>query len=136
MKPFQLYILAADKVFFEGKCESLIVPSIKGRYGIKANHSNIIAAIVSGMLSYKAEGEDMKVASVSDGMLKVENNEVLVLVDSAEKPEEIDVNRAQKAKAAAKEELLQKRSIQEYRSAQAHLARAISRLNVKKHTVN
>ncbi|MDO4649655.1 MAG: ATP synthase F1 subunit epsilon [Eubacteriales bacterium] len=136
MKTFQLYILAADKVLFEGKCESLIVPSIKGRYGIKANHSNTISAIVSGMLSYKAEGEEMKAASVSDGMLKIENNEVLVLVDSAEKPEEIDVNRAKKAEAAAKEELLQKRSIQEYRAAQAHLARAISRLNVKKHTVN
>ena len=53
------------------------------------------------------------------------------LLDSAERPEDIDANRAQRAADEAKEELLQKKSIQEYRSAQAQLARAISRLRVK-----
>ena len=62
----------------------------------------------------------------------LENGEVLILVDSCERPEEIDVNRAKKAEAKAKEELLQKKSIQEYQSAKLHLARAINRLKVKK----
>ena len=70
-------------------------------------------------------------AAVSGGIAKVENGEVLILVDTAERPEEIDIMRARRNADAAKEALLQKRSIQEYRSAQAALARAISRLRVK-----
>ena len=70
-------------------------------------------------------------AAVSNGLVKVENGEVLVLVDTIERPEEIDANRARRDADAAKEALLQKKSIQEYRSAQANLARALSRLRVK-----
>ncbi len=132
MNSFQLYILAADRVFFEGKCESLVIPSVEGNYGILANHSNAIAAITPGLLRYREEGKEEKIASVSEGLLKVEMNEVLVLVDSAEHPEEIDENRAKRAKDQAKEELLQKKSIQEYYLAQTNLARAVSRLKTKK----
>ena len=55
---------------------------------------------------------------------------MLVLVDSAERPEEIDTNRAKRAEAKAREALLQKQSIQEYKFTQATLARAINRLRV------
>ncbi len=55
-----------------------------------------------------------------------------MLVDTAERPEEIDANRARRDGDAAKEAILQKKTIQEYRSAQAHLARAINRLRVKR----
>ena len=65
-------------------------------------------------------------------MVKVEDNDVLVLVDSAERPEEIDTNRAERAVAEAKEAMLQKKTVQEYKMAQAHLARAINRLRVKR----
>ena len=52
---------------------------------------------------------------------------------TAERPEEIDANRAKRAADEAKEAILQKRSFQEYRSAQATLAREINRLEVKRH---
>ena len=131
MEIFILRIYAAEKVFYEGECKSLIIPAVNGQFGVLAHHSNMIAAIVPGILSYKnKEGEEV-VASVSSGLIKVEDNDVLVLVDSIERPEEIDVNRAKKAAAKAKEELLQKRTVQEYKQAQANLARAISRLKLK-----
>lgn len=63
--------------------------------------------------------------------MKIEDGDVLLLVDTAERPEDIDANRAKRAADAAKEELLQKKSLQEYKSAQANLARALSRLRVK-----
>ncbi len=59
---------------------------------------------------------------------------MLILVDSAERPEEIDENRARRAADQAREAMLQRRSIVEYRSAQANLARAASRLRVKGHS--
>ena len=69
-------------------------------------------------------------------LVKVENNEVLVLVDAAERPEDIDVNRAKRAADEAREALLQQKSRQEYKRAQANLARAISRLRVRERWQN
>lgn len=131
MENFPVHILAADEPFYEGPCQSISVPTTTGMYGVLAHHTNVILAIVPGTLRYRCEGEDEKLAAVSAGLMKVENCEVLILVDSAERPEEIDANRAQRAADQAKEELLQKKSIQEYRMAQSNLARALSRLQVK-----
>lgn len=133
MSPFQVSILAADNVLYEGPCESLVVPTLQGQYGILANHSNMISAVVPGQLSYRVPDGEEQLAAVSAGLVKVENNEVLVLVDTAERPEDIDANRAKRAAEEAKEAILQKRSIQEYRSAQANLAREVNRLEVKRH---
>lgn len=132
MNTFNLHILAADRPFYEGECESLVLPITEGQYGIKANHSNMIAGVVPGPLMYRDEVGDEVNAVVSEGMIKVDHNEVLVLVDTIELPEEIDTNRAERAAAHAKEELLKKRSRQEYLMAQTELARATSRLKVSK----
>jgi F-type H+-transporting ATPase subunit epsilon len=131
MNTFYMNILAADKPFYTGSCESLIVPSLQGKYGIMANHSNIIIAVIPGALFYRPPGEETKVVAVSHGLVKVENNKVLVLVDSAERPEDIDDNRAKHAAEAAREAILHSKSKQEYYAAQARLARAMSRLLVK-----
>lgn len=133
MDCFQVHILAADKTFYEGPCESMIISTSHGQHGIWAHHCNLIAAVKPGTLYYRIPGEDMKMAAVSMGMLKIENNEVLVLVDSAERPEEIDEARAKREADQAREILLQKRSRQEYQIAQGNLARALNRLRVKSH---
>ena len=82
-------------------------------------------------MTYRIPGEPDHIAAVSSGLVKVEDGEVLVLVDSAERPEEIDANRAREAAAAAKEAMLQKKSIREFHAAQMTLARAATRLKVK-----
>ena len=93
---FPLHILAADSPFFEGACESLVVPTLDGQYGVLAGHCNTICAIVPGTLSFRtAEGET--VAAVAAGIMKIENGEVLVLVDSALRPEEVDEERQRRA---------------------------------------
>ena len=133
MNSFRLHILAADRAFYEGACLSLIVPTVHGQYGVQAHHRNMIAALVPGMLTFRiAEGEK-RVAAVSAGMIKVENNDVLVLVDAAERPEDIDAIRARHKADQAREMMLQQRSHREYLTAQATLARALNRLRVKEH---
>ena len=136
MSSFTVHILAADKVLYEGDCESLIIPTPWGQYGILAHHCKAICAIVSGRLTYKLPGGEVKYAAVSDGLVKIENNDVLVLVDTAERPEEIDVKRARLIADEAKEAMLQKRSIREYKEAEAAFARAVSRMDVHKKTYN
>ena len=131
MNTFQVHILAADRIFYEGPGESLVVPTVDGEAGVLAHHSNIIAAIVPGELRCQIPGQPVQRAAVSEGLIKVEDNDVLVLVDTAERPEEIDANRARRAADQAREAILQKKSIQEYRTAQTNLARALNRLKVR-----
>ena len=131
MTPFHARILASDTSFFDGTCESMVVPCTDGAMGILAHHSNMIAAVVPGELRFQPTDGPLRTAAVSSGLVKIEEGEVLLLVDTAERPEDIDANRAKRAADAAKEELLQKHSAQEYGRAQANLARAVSRLRVK-----
>ena len=131
MDTFLVHILAADRSFYEGPCVSLTIPASDGEMGILAHHSSMIAAILPGVLRYQIPGQPVQLAAVSAGMVKVEKNEVLVLVDSAERPEEIDALRAKREADEAREALLQRRSRQEHQLAQATLARALNRLRVK-----
>lgn len=131
MNTFQVHILAADKTLYEGPCVSLTIPASDGERGILAHHSSMMAAVVPGILRWQPPGQPVQLAAVSPGMVKVENNEALVLVDSAERPEEIDEARARREADLAREVLLQKKSRQEYQLAQSSLARALNRLRVK-----
>lgn len=131
MNLFSLTVLAAERSFYKGDCVSLIIPTVDGQYGIQAAHSNMICAVVPGILKITtSEGTEI-VASVSEGLVKVENHQVLILVDTAEHPDEIDINHAKHSAEEAKEAILQKKSIQDYHAAQTKLARAINRLKVK-----
>ncbi len=131
MNVFDVHILAADRVFYEGPCESIIVPTTLGQYGIQANHMNMISAVVPGAIKYTLPGEAQKKAAVSGGIVKVEKNSVLLLVESIETPEEIDKNRALRALDTAREEMLQKQSQTDYIAAKAHFMRALNRLKIK-----
>lgn len=134
---FRLHILAADRPFYDGDCVSLVVPTPSGQYGVLAHHSDYIAAIVPGEITFTApDSNEPVIAAVSEGIIKVEKGEVLVLVDTAESPDEIDENRARRAAEEAREQLLQKQSRQEHIAAQARLARAVSRLKAKHHGIH
>ena len=134
MEVFQAHILAADRSFYEGPCVSLTIPTSDGEQGILAHHSDMIAAVLPGTLRYQTPEGPVQMAAVSSGLVKIEKNEVLVLVDSVERPEEIDAARARREADEAREAMLQKKSRQEYQLAQATLARALNRLRVKSST--
>ncbi len=132
MNSFHLCILETDSPFYDGDCVSLIIPTDDGSYGVQAHHHNMIAAIIPGIVSFrKSDSSEPEYASVSQGIMKVENNDVLILVDTAEHPDEIDINRARRNAEEAKEILLQKRSLREYKEAESRLARALTRIKMK-----
>lgn len=130
MKNFMLSVLAADRCVYVGECSSLILPAADGQYGVLADHCNTISAVVPGLLEYTLPSGEVQNVAVSNGIVKIENNEVMILVDSAERPEDIDIRRAERSAAEAREQLLQKRSIIEYRTAEAYLARSLNRIKV------
>ena len=110
MNAFTLKILAAERVFYDGACVSLTVPTLDGLYGVQARHEDVILAVVPGTLTVRTDLGDEIVAAVSGGVLKMEDNTALLLADTVERADEIDFRRAEQAAERAKEELLQKRA--------------------------
>ena len=133
MDTFGLKIIASDKVFYEGRCRKLVIPAPDGEKGILANHENMVIAIVVGTAKVQLAGEDeWKDLAVGSGFAEIVNNRVTLLVDTAERPEDIDVRRAKEQQERAEEQMRQKQSIQEYYLSQASLARAMTRLKTSK----
>ena len=131
MDLFNAKIIEADSTFYSGAMQSLVVPTIDGQYGVLAHHQNLMVAVIPGLLKFMDEEGNWQEASVSDGMMRIEDGEVLILVDAAEWPYEIDAERVRQKEAAAREAMLQKRSVREYTLAEASLKRAISRMKIK-----
>ena len=131
MNAFRLRVLSADAPFYDGLCESLIVPTSEGKYGIQAGHSNLVAAIVPGIVSYRPPEGETAYLSVSEGIVKVENNDVQLLVDTAETPDQIDVAAAEREAARAREALQLHRADNLSRMVEAKLARELIRMKAK-----
>ena len=133
MNTFELKVIAIDKTFFTGKCQQVIVSATDGSIGIMAHHENTVMALVEGPMRIQLEDGTWLEAVTGIGHAQIAYNRVTILVDFAEKPEEIDERRAKEALERAQEAMRQKQSIQEYHMSQANMARAMARLAVKKH---
>ena len=128
-KTFELEIVATDRIFYKGECEHLVITAIDGLLGILPGHEPLVTALPSGELKYMVDGK-WRYAAISDGFIQVMPDKSVILADSCELPEEIDLKRAEEAKQRAEERLRQKQSIQEYYQTQAALNRAMNRLKV------
>lgn len=128
---FVLKIVASDRVFYEGPCEMLVFPAIDGSRGVLPQHESMITALAIGELKFLVDGE-WKHAAVSDGFVDIAQNSVVLLADSVELPDEIDIKRAEEAKQRAEERIRQKNSMKEYYRSQLALARAMNRLKITK----
>lgn len=127
MNTFMLSITASSGEFYQGSCESLVLPTFDGVYGVQAGHSPVLVALHMGMLHFTSGGEERDVL-VGDGIAEVTPSYVMVLVDSAERPEDIDRNRAEAARVRAEERLQHQRSMHEYYQSKIALDRAMQRL--------
>ena len=134
MSTFWLKIVASDHVFFNGSCEALVVPAHGGEVGILPHREAMILAIQEGELRFRtpeSNGQWRK-AVVGLGIVQVANNRVTVIVDTAERPEDIDEVRARQALERAEEQMRQKQSLREFKMSQASMVRAIARLKGKR----
>jgi F-type H+-transporting ATPase subunit epsilon len=140
MNTFKLQIMASDHMVYEGEATIVSLPTTEGSVGIMAGHANVVMAIIPGIIEYEpvSSGGDESAQSgrqtivVSDGLLKVENGEVIILVDTAERPEEVDEARARRAEEKAREALKRANSKRDVELAGAELSRAVSRIKASK----
>jgi F-type H+-transporting ATPase subunit epsilon len=107
-------------------------PGFAGEFGVLANHAPFLSTIKIGTLRYKQGGNENELM-VSGGFCEVSNNKITFLVESAERGNEIDVDRALQAKERAEKRLLQAIEQQENfdrTRAEAALQRALARLKL------
>lgn len=127
-KTFQLEIVTPERQFFTGPVESLMLPALDGEYGVLPGHEPVVTAVEPGEVRYKVDGVWHSVI-VTQGLAELMSDYAILLVAAAERPEDIDAARAQRAKERAQERLRQHGSQREYYRGKAALARANARLH-------
>ncbi len=130
MTEFQLKILTPEGIVYEGKAESVIVRTTVGDKGILARHEPYVAALGIGQAKIRIEG-NVRIAAISSGIIDVTPECTSILAQSFEWADEIDLERAEKAKALAEERIKQaKEDKKQLDIAEYKLKRAINRINV------
>jgi F-type H+-transporting ATPase subunit epsilon len=128
---FQLEIVTPSKLLVKDAAEEAQIPGVGGYLGILPGHAPLITELAVGVLTYKASGATHTL-SVAWGFMEVLPDKVTILAEAAERPQEIDVERAQKAKDRAEQRLKSNDLQVDYTRAEDALQRADTRLNVAK----
>lgn len=136
-KTFHLSVLTPEHEFYNGEVQMVNVCALDGEMCVLPGHAPTVVSLTEGELTMRDEQGDTRWAAASDGFMTITQDETVVMLQSAEWPEDIDRVRAERAEAKAKEALLQKQDRQSYMMNQAMLLRAMTRLRVtEKHKVN
>lgn len=125
-----LEIISPSRQVFSGEIKSITVPGTKGRFQVLKNHAPLISTFELGMIRVDLKDKS-KHYSTAGGTIEVLDNKILVLADSIEASEEIDLERAIKAKERAEKRLAKKSPDIDIPRAMASLARALNRIKVK-----
>jgi F-type H+-transporting ATPase subunit epsilon len=124
-----LEVITPERSVLRESVDEVVVPGLGGELGILPNHTPLISQLKTGVLAYRA-GNDLRVMHVSGGFVEVQPDRVSVLSDVAEKPEEIDIERAERARARAEERLSSRGEDIDFRRAELKLQRAMVRIQV------
>ena len=131
MSTFRLEVVVPDRAFYSDEVQELVVKTPGGEIGILSGHIPMVVAVSAGPLKIKKEDRWL-CAFISEGFLEVGGSKTAVLADSAEWPEEINVERARAAEERARRLLEEKRGDQEDTNLQAALQRALWRQKISK----
>lgn len=122
-------VVSAEDLIFSGEAEFVALPGEAGELGIYPRHTPLITRIRAGAVRIKVAGRaDEEFVFVAGGILEVQPNAVTVLADTAIRGADLDEAKAQSAKKAAEELMLNNDSKIDYAQAQAELATAIAQL--------
>jgi F-type H+-transporting ATPase subunit epsilon len=112
MKTFNLEIITPEKVAYKNEVEQLSIPAYDGEMGILPGHIDYLAMLNPGEIRIKpanrtagGKGNDMELFAVSGGFAEIHPKNVVILCETAESADEIDVERAELSKMRAKEKL-------------------------------
>ena len=125
-------IVTQERTVFSGEVSSVSLPGTEGRMGILPNHSALLTTLGFGEVIVRPSAGGEEFFAIGGGFAEVQPTKIVVLADSAEQADEIDIERAERARERA--EQLMKEGVREdpdqYAQIQASLMRAQIRLDV------
>jgi F-type H+-transporting ATPase subunit epsilon len=125
-----LEIVTPEKLAFSGSVDEVTCPGSEGEFGVLRGHASLLSAIKFGELSFLKDGKRVSYA-VNTGYAEVTGSKVTVLVETAERADQIDLERARRAKEAAEQKLAKfAKEDPEFERARIALERAEARLKI------
>jgi len=125
----QLEVVTPEKLIVKEAVEEVQIPGLNGYLGVLPGHAPLLTELSVGIISYRGPSASGKL-SVAWGFAEVLPDKVTILAETAERPDEIDVSRAQKAKERAEQRLRSNDPNLDYERAEDALQRADTRLKV------
>lgn len=132
MATLQLEIVTPTGAVVSQPVDSVQARSVEGYFEILPNHTEFLAALTVGHIRYLADGQQHLIAT-SGGVAEVSNNAVVILAETAESKDTIDVERAQQARERAELHLTAHTDDVDVNRARVALLRAINRLRIAGH---
>lgn len=126
---FTLKIITPDRTFYEGQVSMVEFNTTEGEIGVYKKHVPMTVIISPGILTIREEGE-VKEAALHSGFAEILQDQVVIMAEIVEWPEEIDVSRAQAALDRAQERLQSKTPETDLLRAETALQRALARIHV------
>ena len=128
---FKLKIITPDRVFYEGEVSMVEFNTTEGEIGIYKKHVPTTVIVSPGILTITEE-EGRKEAALHAGFAEILQDEVVILAEIIEWPNEIDEDRAEEAKKRAEERLRTRTPETDILRAETALQRAMARIHVLK----
>ena len=129
---FVVEIITPDRVFYKGEATMIEFNTAAGEIGVYKNHIPLTTVLAPGVVTIHREGQDKVIAAVHSGFAEVLPEKVTLLAEIAEWPDEIDVARAQAAKARAEERLANKTEDLDIKRVELALRKALVRIDIAK----
>ncbi|NTW05150.1 MAG: F0F1 ATP synthase subunit epsilon [Peptococcaceae bacterium] len=126
----RLEIVTPQKKVFNEDVNFVVIPGELGELGILPNHAPLMTSLKIGEVRIQMDGNTTRMA-ISGGFAEIVKNKVTILADTAERPEDIDFERAERAKERAEKRLADKSADIDFIRAEMALKRAINRLRMK-----
>lgn len=129
MKTFKLTLSTPERRVFDKQIIQATLPVSDGEVTLLADHIPYVAALKAGEVRLVLENGEEEILALSGGFLEFQKNTLTLLADTAERAEEIDIERAERAKARA-EEAKQRKDLgeMEYATVAAKLEKELARL--------
>jgi F-type H+-transporting ATPase subunit epsilon len=128
--PLRLDIVTVERLVYSEDVDMVIAPGIEGQLGILPSHAPLLTALTFGELRAK-RGDGEESFAISGGFMEVQPDQVIVLADTAERAEEIDLERAEAARRRAEERLrVRARDGVDFTRADSALHRSLIRIKV------
>jgi len=132
-KKIHLDVVTPDRKVVSADTEEVIAPGATGLFGVRAGHAPFLTLVEPGELSFKTDGQ-MRRYAVGGGFIEVAGDRVIVLADTAEADQEIDLERARRASEDALTRLATLNATDpEARLQRARVRRATARIQVATH---